>query len=174
MRITLLACLASLAATPVVAQEFEPPPDAAAPDRGTRLGLEGFGVRGGLDFTQHGRLALGATLDLGQLFVARVRLRASGELSVFNGPNVYVGSLEALYYFTGPAEGARPYGGLGLGLAGGASCSADPDCPDLWPGVVLGFELRFRPTFNWLLEYHGMDLLKENRIYAGLTTRLGG
>jgi hypothetical protein len=169
MRIILLACLASLAATPAVAQEFEPPPDAAAPDRGTRLGLEGFGVRGGLDFTQHGRLALGATLDLGQLFVARFRLRASGELSVFNGPNVYVGSLEALYYFTGPAEGDR----TGTGWGWPAPVQRGPTA-DLWPGVVLGFELRFRPTFNWLLEYHGMDWLKENRIYAGLTTRLGG
>lgn len=160
-----LACLASLGTAPGAAQEYE---------GGTRLGLDGFGVRGGLDFTHNGRLAVGTTLDLGQLFTSRLRLRASAELSVFNGPNVYVGSLETLYYFTGPGERTRPYGGLGLGLAGGAECSADPDCPDLWPNVVLGFELRFRPTFNWLLEYHGMDLLRENRIHVGLTTRAGG
>lgn len=174
MRISLIAGLACLAATPGVAQVYEPPADATAPDQGTHLGLDGFGVRGGLDFTHNGRLAVGATLDLGQLFTSRLRLRASAELSVFNGPNVYVGSLETLYYFTGPAERTRPYAGLGLGLAGGEACSADPDCPDLWPNVVLGFELRFRPTFNWLLEYHGMDLLRENRIYVGLTTRAGG
>ena len=177
MRIPLLVWLVwlvCLAITPGAAQEYEPPVDAAAPAGGTHLGLDGFGVRGGLDFTHNGRLAVGATLDLGQLFTPRLRLRASAELSVFNGPNVYVGSLETLYYFTGPAEGARPYAGLGLGLAGGAECSADPDCPDLWPNVVVGFELRFRPTFNWLLEYHGMDLLRENRIHVGLTTRAGG
>ena len=174
MRISLLVCLACLATTPGVAQEYEPPADAAVSDRGTRLGLDGFGVRGGLDFTHNGRLAVGGTLDLGQLFTSRFRLRTSAELSVFNGPNVYVGSLEPVYYFTGPAEGTRPYVGLGLGLAGGSECSADPDCPDLWPNVVLGFELRFRPTFNWLLEYHGMDLLRENRIHIGLTTRAGG
>ena len=174
MRISLVVCLACLAGVPGSAQVYELPAGAIAPDRGTRLGLDGFGVRGGLDFTRHGRLALGATLDLGQLVTSRVRLRASAELSVFNGPNVYVGSLETFYYFTGPAEGTRPYAGLGLGLAGGTACSADPQCPDLWPNVVLGFELRFRPTFNWLLEYHGMDLLRENRIYVGLTTRAGG
>lgn len=177
MRISFVAslvCLASLATTPGAAQEYQPPADAAATDGGTRLGLDGFGVRGGLDFTHNGRLAVGATLDLGQLFTSRLRLRASAELSVFNGPNVYVGSLETLYYFTGPDERTRPYGGLGLGLAGGAECSADPDCPDVWANVVLGFELRFRPTFNWLLEYHGMDLLRENRIHVGLTTRAGG
>ena len=177
MRISFVAslvCLASFATAPGAAQEYEPPADAAATDGGTRLGLDGFGVRGGLDFTHNGRLAVGATLDLGQLFTSRLRLRTSAELSVFNGPNVYVGSLETLYYFTGPDERTRPYGGLGLGLAGGAECSADPDCPDVWANVVLGFELRFRPTFNWLLEYHGMDLLRENRIHVGLTTRAGG
>lgn len=174
MRIVVLACLAALVAPPLRAQEFDPPADAGASDRGTRLGLYGFGVRGGVDFTENGRLALGVTLDMGQLFVPRLRLRSSGELSVFNGPNVYVGSLETLYYFAGPTERARPYAGLGVGVAGSASCSSDPDCPDLWVNAVLGFELRFRPAFNWLLEYHGMDLLRENRIHIGLTTRLGG
>lgn len=173
MRISLLACLACLAATAAAAQADEPPTTQAEPERGTRLGLDGFGVRAGLDFAHNGRLALGATLDLGQLFTSRLRLRASGELSVFNGPNVYVGSLETVYHFTGPAERTRPYAGLGFGVAGGSSCSTDPQCPDVWPNVVLGFELRFRPTFNWLLEYHGMDLLRENRIHIGLTTRAG-
>jgi hypothetical protein len=167
-----LASLASIATTPGAAQEYEPPADVGATDGGTRLGLDGFGVRGGLDFTHNGRLAVGATLDLGQLFTSRLRLRASAELSVFNGPNVYVGSLETLYYFTGPGERTRPYGGLGLGLAGGAECSADPDSP--MRANVVGFELRFRPAFNWLVEYHGMDLLRENRIHVGLTTRAGG
>jgi hypothetical protein len=174
MRAALLACFLALTAVPAGAQDFQPPEDASSSPRGTHLGLYGFGVRGGLDFTENGRLALGVTLDLGQLFVERVRLRPSGELSVFNGPNVYVGSLEALYYFTRPADRTRPYAGVGLGVAGSAACSGDPDCPDLWLNVVLGFELRFRPAFDWLLEYHGMDLLRENRIHVGLTTRLGG
>ena len=174
MRIALLVCLVCLAAASAAAQTYEPPPDVAAEQGGTHLGLDGFGVRAGLDFAHNGRMAVGMTLDAGQLFTARLRLRGSAELSVFNGPNVYVGSVEGIYYFTGPAEATRPYAGLGLGVAGRASCSADPDCPDLWVNVVLGFELRFRPTFNWLLEYHGMDLLRENRILVGLTTRAGG
>jgi len=38
---------------------------------------------------------------------------------------------------------------------------------------VFGFELHYRSTFNWLLEYHAMDALRHNRIYIGLTTRRG-
>ncbi len=173
MRLLLPVCAAVLLAAPVSAQEFRPP-DEGAPASGTRLGLYGFGVRSGVDFTRRGRLALGASLDFGQLFTARLRLRPVAELSVFNGPNTYVGAVDVIYLFTPPDAVARPYAGLGAALAGGARCSADPDCPALWLNVVLGFELRFRPTFNWLLEYHGMDLLRENRILIGLTTRSGG
>lgn len=169
MRLLVLTCLVAAPLVPLAAQEFQPP--AAGGEQGTRIGLYGFGVRAGVDFTENGRLALGATLDLGQIATARLRLRGVGELSVFNAPNVYVGAVEAAYHFTDDAAPARPYAGLGLGLAGGEACSSDPDCPALWFNVVLGFELRFRPTFNWLLEYHGMNLLRENRILAGLTTR---
>lgn len=173
MRPLLALCAAALLAAPVCAQEFRPPDESAAPN-GTRLGLYGFGVRTGVDFTRRGRLALGASLDFGQLFTAQLRLRPVGEVSVFNGPNTYVGALDAIYLFTPPDAVARPYAGIGAALVGGERCSADPDCPALWLNVVVGFELRFRPTFNWMLEYHGMNLLRENRILIGLTTRSGG
>jgi len=39
--------------------------------------------------------------------------------------------------------------------------------------VVFGLELHYRSTFNWLLEYHGMDVLRRHRIYVGFTTRRG-
>jgi len=51
--------------------------------------------------------------------------------------------------------------------------SAQPDCPDVWANVVFGFELHYRSTYNWLLEYHGMDALRRHRFYIGLTTRRG-
>src|SRR3989442_1212949 len=38
---------------------------------------------------------------------------------------------------------------------------------------LFGFELHYRSTFNWLLEYHGMDAFRRNRVYVGLTTRRG-
>jgi len=167
--ITLVGTVASAAAAP--AQQFSPPRSAAAP--GTRLGLFGFGVRGGLDFTGDGQLVLGTTLDAGNLFTSRVRLRPSAEIGVFNGDNTYVASLESLWRFTEDEEVATPYVGIGFSFASHERCGADPDCPDLWLNLVFGFELRYRSTFNWLLEYHGMDALRRHRLYVGLTTRRG-
>ena len=170
-----LAAILSLLlfAAPLRAQEFQPP-ELGGDASGSRFGLYGFGVRGGIDFTDNGRLALGATLDLGQIATARLRPRASFVLSMFNGPNTYVGAADLLYRFGTDDDRAVPYIGAGASLVGGEDCSSDPDCPALWLNFVLGFELRFRPAFNWLIEYHGMDWLHENRLYVGLTTRRGG
>src|SRR6266496_743058 len=62
---------------------------------------------------------------------------------------------------------------LGLGVAGRDGCGADPACPGLWLNTVFGFELHYHSTFNWLLEYHGMDRMRRHRLYIGLTTRRG-
>ena len=165
--------LAGLAAAPrLAAQEFHPPAVHSG-DRGTRLGLFGFGVRGGIDLAGSSQLVFGVTLDAGNLFSDRLRLRPSGEFGVFNGTNSYVGSLEALYRFTPGEQVATPYAGAGLSVAGHDRCGADPACPDLWVNVVVGFELHYRSTFNWVLEYHGMDAFAHNRLYVGLTTRRG-
>jgi hypothetical protein len=173
MRVLAALLPALVLAAHLRAQEFQPP-ELGGDEHGSRIGLYGFGVRGGVDFTDRGRLALGATLDLGRIATARLRPRATFALSVFNGPNVYVGSADLLYRFAADDERAVPYIGAGASLVGAENCSSAPDCPTVWVNVVLGFELRFRPAFNWLLEYHGMDWLRENRIYAGLTTRRGG
>jgi hypothetical protein len=147
----------------------------AAPASGraqTDIGLEGFSVRGGVDFND-GQGVFGATLDLGQLFTERLRLRPAGEIGVWKGANSYVGSLEGIYRFTDDRETAIPYLGTGLALAGHDACGSDPDCPALRVTLVVGFELRFRQTFNWLLEYRGMGSFSHNRLYIGLTTRRG-
>ena len=162
-----------LLAAALAAQQFQPPPASGSAASGTRLGLFGFGVRGGIDFTGDGQFVLGTTLDLGDLLSRRVRLRPSGEIGVFNSANTFVGSLEALYRFTDDDQLAQPYVGTGFSLAGHESCGADPDCPDFWVNLVFGFELHFRSTFNWLLEYHAMDAMRRHRIYVGLTTRRG-
>jgi hypothetical protein len=170
-RIVWLAVFGLLAVEVAQAQEFVPPKNSQ--HRGTRIGLFGFGVRGGVDVRGAGQLVLGSTLDIGNLFTSRVRLRPSAEIGVFNGPNTYVGSMEVLWRFTDDEVVATPYIGGGLGVAGRDNCSADPKCPGVWVNAVFGFELHYRSTFNWLLEYHGMDRLRRHRFFIGLTTRRG-
>jgi hypothetical protein len=169
----LVLLLVAEGAVPLAAQEFHPPPVPRAGGGGTRLGLFGFGVRSGIDLAGNTQMVFGVTLDAGNLFAPRFRLRPSGEIGVFNGVNSYVGSLEALYRFTGDEETATPYFGGGFSLVGHDACGNDPDCPALWANLVIGFELHYRSTFNWLLEYHAMDRFRHNRFYVGLTTRRG-
>jgi hypothetical protein len=157
----------------LVAQEFHPPPVANAGRHGTRMGLFGFGVRSGIDLAGKTQVVFGVALDGGDLLGPRLRIRPSGEIGVFNGVNSYVGSLEAVYRFTDDAQSVTPFAGGGFSLAGHDACGNDPDCPDLWANVVIGFELHYRSTFNWLLEYHAMDHFRHNRFYVGLTTRRG-
>lgn len=158
-----------LAPAALVCQEFEPPSESGG--SGFRLGLLGFGTRAGIDFEGDDQFVLGVALDLGDLGTPRVRLRPSAELGVGGDVDTYVFNIESVFRFTDDVELAVPYVGLGLGIFGREHCAAAPDCPDAWVNALLGFELRFRPTFNWLLEYHGLDALRRNRIYIGLTTR---
>lgn len=166
-----LFVVAAAAAVDARAQQFQPPKNGK--HGGTRIGLFGFGVRGGVDFRRSGQLVLGTTLDLGDLFSNRLRLRPSAEVGVFNGPNTYVGNFEVLWRFTDDEEVATPYIGGGIGVAGRDGCGTDPQCPDLWVNTVFGFELHYRSTFNWLLEYHGLDRMRRHRLFIGLTTRRG-
>lgn len=172
MRFLATIFLAAVTAGSLTAQQFSAPKSGAA-GGGTRIGLFGFGVRTGIDFKGAGHLVLGTTFDMGNLFSNRVRLRPSAEIGVFNGENTYVASMEALWRFTDDEEIATPYIGTGLSLAGHDACGSDPQCPDVWLNLVFGFELHYRSTFNWLVEYHGMDALRRHRIYIGLTTRRG-
>src|SRR5256886_3707589 len=98
-RVGLSLLLAVAAAAALAAQEFHPPPVRSAGD-GTRLGLLGFGVRGGNDLSGKTQLVFGVTLDSGNLLSNRFRLRPSGELGVFNGVNTCLGCLEWLHLLT--------------------------------------------------------------------------
>jgi hypothetical protein len=155
------------------AQEFHPPPVQRSSDQGTRLGLFGFGVRGGVDVSHGRQMVFGVTLDAGHLFGSRFRIRPSGEIGVFNGVNSYIASLEALYRFTPDNQPVTPYAGGGFSIVGHDACGSDPDCPAAWVNLVVGLELHYRSTFNWLLEYHAMNHFDHNRFYVGLTTRRG-
>jgi hypothetical protein len=171
MRIVMLVLGTVLAAHGVAAQEFVPPKSGT--HRGTRIGLFGFGVRSGVDLHGAGQLLLGTTLDVGDLFSSRVRMRPSAEIGVFNGPNTYVGNFDTMWRFTEDEQVATPYIGLGLSVAGRERCGADPQCPDLWLNLTFGFEMHYRSTFNWMMEYRAMDTLRRHRVYVGLTTRRG-
>lgn len=168
----IVVCLSLAAPAALNGQQFQPPGTSGI-EKGTRIGVFGFGVKGGLDFRGDDQFIAGASLDLGNLFFSRLRLRPSGEIGVFNGSNTYVGSFEALFRFTDDNQLAQPYVGTGFSLAGQEDCGSTSGCPAVWINIVFGFELHYRSTFNWLLEYHGMDLLRRHRFYIGLTTRRG-
>ena len=171
MRVMIMAAIGLLVARLGSAQEFVPPKSAT--HGGTRIGLFGFGVRGGVDLRGAGQFVLGTTLDVGNLFSNRIRLRPSAEIGVFNSPNSYVGSLDVLWRFAEDEEVATPYIGAGLAIAGRQGCAADPNCPGLWANLAFGFELHYRSIFNWLMEYRALDVLHRHRVYVGLTTRRG-
>lgn len=173
MRTVWLVAIGATMATPLASQEFHPPPVHRAHASGTHIGLFGFGVRTGADFGGRGAAVLGVTLDLGSIAVDRFRLRPSTEIGILNGPNTYVASIETVYRLAADNRAAIPYTGVGIAVAGHAGCGTDPGCPALWGNFVFGIEVRYRSTFNWLLEYHGLDLFRRNRLYLGLTTRRG-
>src|SRR5437763_15411539 len=156
MRTTGATLAAAAVATGLAAQKFHPPAVRRGHDRGTRLGLFGFGVRGGLD-RGSSQLVLGTTLDAGNLVNPRLRLRPAIELGIFHGANTYAGSVEVAFRFTGDERVATPYLGGGFSLAGHDGCAGDPDCPGIWAHVLVGVELHYRSTLNWLLEYLAIE-----------------
>lgn len=162
------------------AQEFIPPdrrPSPAPPPaenppvqsepRGLFIDIFAFSTRAGAQVNRDGQAVLGSTVDLVQLGTPRFRLRPSFEVG-FGQPEKSLGvNLEAIYRFQPDAAPAIPYVGLGAGYYD------DGTTDFIWPTVALGFELPLRRSYNWLVEYHGLDGLKRSRFFIGLTTRGG-
>ncbi len=174
--LTLLPLVLLLALPPgrARAQEFQPPQEqAAGSTSGLRFGLFGFGTRLGVDPSGSKQAILGTTLDLGDLFTDRVRLRPSVEIGLGDTVTTYVVNLEALFRFTPDSEIAVPYVAFGPALYSQENCGSAADCPRVWAQFALGFELKFSDHMNWLLEYHGEDALRRHRFFIGLTTRRG-
>ena len=163
-----LACVTPAAA----AQEFEPPgggSDTASSGSGVRVDLFGFSVRGGIDVTPPTQWVVGTTLDVAELWSPRVRARPSLEVSS-DGNAVHLHwSGEVTYRFEPDNAPAIPYVGVGIG-----HMTRCPGCTTIWPTVVMGFELKFRPAFNWLIEYHALDRFGRHRFFVGLATRSAG
>ena len=161
---------------PARAQEFQPPQQqAGGAGHGVRLGLYGFGTRLGVDPSGNKQAILGTTLDAGDLFTDRVRLRPSAEIGLGDSVTTYVVNLELLFRFTADSELAVPYVAFGPALYSQEHCGTVTgiDCPAIWAQFALGFEIKLRGHLNWLLEYHGEDALRRHRFFIGLTTRRG-
>jgi hypothetical protein len=169
-RLFLLALPLALAAPPAAAQEFHPPSGGvteSAPN-GVAVDLFGFSVLGGLDVTHGTQWVLGTSFDVAELWSPRVRFRPSVEIASAGGSAVtFHWAGEIVYRFEPDNAPAIPYVGIGIGHMSGAH-------PTIWPTIVLGFELQFRPSFNWLLEYHSLDRLGRHRFLIGLSTRGSG
>jgi hypothetical protein len=166
-RLTLLLCGLAAGAAPAAAQDFQPPEaSAAGSSSGMRIDLLGFTSRAGIDVSRGGALVLGTTVDIAQLGSPQVRLRPSFEYSGAGSSTAVHVSTEIIYRFQPDRAPAIPYAGLGLGYFAPSEGSER-----LWLTLVMGFELEFRPSFNWLLEYHALDRLGRHRFLVGLATR---
>ena len=181
MRVSVVLLLAAYAAVPALrAQDFRPPDSAAgrrtadsstapasAESSAFRFGILGFSTRAGGQVTQDGQAVLGTTIDLVQLGSPRVRLRPSVEVG-FGRPEKSLGAnVEILFRFQPETAPAIPYIGAGAGYYD------DGSVEHVWPTFVLGFELPYRPTVRWLVEYHGLDGLRRSRFFVGLAASTG-
>lgn len=165
-----LACLALAIAHAGAAQEFQPPSGGSAPPGtggGIRIGLFGFSSRAGSQINKGGEAILGTTVDIAQLGSPNVRLRPSFEFGAGRSvPSTHV-ALEVIYRFQPDGAAAIPYVGAGVGY------NDSGPSEQVWPNLVMGFEVAFRPTFNWLLEYHSLDRMGRHRFLVGLSARTG-
>jgi hypothetical protein len=169
-RIALFLAGLACAAAPAAAQDFQPPESrAAAGPSGVRIDLLGFSSRVGIDVSRGGALVLGSAVDIAELGSPQVRLRPSFEYSGAAGTTAIHVATEVIFRFQPDRAPAIPYLGLGLGYYAPSEGSER-----LWLNVVMGFELAFRPSFNWLMEYHALDRLGRHRFLVGLSTRGSG
>ncbi len=174
MRTVARLAVLALALAPVAgraqAQEFRPPASGGSSyPGGIQVDLFGFTTRAGIDVTSPRSWVIGNTVDVAELWTPQVRLRPSVEVSLEGSTVRLHWAGELIYRFMPDNAPAIPYVGLGVGHM--THC---PGCVTIWPTVTLGFELAFRPGFNWLLEYHALDRLGRHRFLIGLATRGGG
>ena len=163
-----LACVAPRAP----AQEFQPPSGGGqgyTSGTGFEMDLFSFSTRAGIDVSRPAQWVVGTTVDIAEMWSPRVRLRPSLEVSSDGNVTRLHWSGEVIYRFQPDNAPAIPYVGLGVGHM--THCIG---CTDLWPTVVMGFELRFRPAFNWLIEYHALDRLGRHRFLIGLSAHGAG
>lgn len=172
MLVTGLVCAAATAR----AQEFQPPAERSqgAGSGRLRVDLLGFSSRVGTDLSNGGALVLGSAMDVAELGSPQVRLRPSFEYSATGNSRALHVATEVIYRFQPDRAAAIPYAGVGIGyFSRDSTSSTSLGQTRIWLNVVMGFELGFRPNFNWLLEYHALDRLGRHRFLVGLSTRGG-
>lgn len=156
----------------VAAQDFLPP-EQTARRRAFYVGLEGFTSRFGIDVTDDNQAVVGTGLDLGNVGSDRFRFRSMVEVGFGSGTDTYVFGVDVVYRFMPETERAVPYVGIGPGVFTAEDCASFASCPKVWPQFTIGFELRMRQAFNWLLEYRAEDAFGRHRLFVGLTSRRG-
>ena len=167
-RLILVALPLALAAPRAAAQEFRPPSGGGVSSGGGfRLDLFSFSTRAGIDVNRPAQWVVGSTLEVAELWSPRVRFRPSLEIASDGDVVRFHWAGEVMYRFQADDAPAIPYVGVGIGHM--SKCSGP--CTTIWPTVAMGFELRFRPAFNWLVEYHALDRLGRHRFLIGLVTR---
>ncbi|HXY19997.1 MAG TPA: hypothetical protein VEH83_08390 [Gemmatimonadales bacterium] len=172
IRLMLVAAAFVCAAPRAPAQEFQPPSGGGqgyGSGTGFEMDLFSFSTRAGIDVSRPAQWVVGSTVDIAEMWSPRVRLRPSLEVSSDGSTTRLHWSGEIIYRFQPDNAPAIPYVGLGVGHM--TNCAG---CTDLWPTVVMGFELRFRPAFNWLIEYHALDRLGRHRFLIGLSAHGAG
>jgi hypothetical protein len=176
VRLVALLAAFTLAAAVARAQEFQPPSSGrpSTGPGGLRVDLIGFSTRAGIDVSGGTALVLGSAVDVAELWSPNVRLRPSVEFSGSGTTTALHVAIEVVYRFQPDRAPAIPYVGFGLGYFKQESGGESGGVHKVWPTIAMGFELAFRPSFNWLLEYHALDRLGRHRFMLGLSTRGGG
>jgi hypothetical protein len=173
--LALVTALLAGAAVPAAAQDFVPPSTGGgSASNGLRVDLIGFSTRVGADVSRGGSLVLGSAFDVAELWSPQVRLRPSFEFSAAGSTRSLHVAAEVIYRFQPDRAAAIPYAGIGVGYFAQDSSASNGRQRRVWLNLVMGFELAFRPEFNWLLEYHALDRLGRHRFLVGLSTRGGG
>lgn len=168
IRLMLVAVPLACATPRASAQEYIPPSRGghSSAGNGFQVDLFSFSTRVGVDVSYPAQWVVGSTVDIAEMGSPRVRLRPSFEVSSDGSRIQLHWAGEVVYRFQPDDAPAIPYVGFGIGHM--TRCGG---CTTLWPTVVMGFELRFRPSFNWLVEYHALDRLGRHRFLIGLATR---
>lgn len=177
LRIALAAALVAASAAQARAQEFTPPGGSSQSTPGVAPGVEfgilGFSTRAGIQVNRGTQGIIGSTVDVASLWSPQVRLRPSFEMGFGKYGKSLHGALEVIYRLQPDEAPAIPYLGAGLGYydSGTSADTTQPHIQKVYINLVMGFELPFRPSFNWLFEYHSLDRLGQHRFLIGLATR---
>ena len=175
LRVILVAGAVAASATPALAQEFTPPGGSSSQtspgSADVEFGIFGFSTRAGMQVNRDVQGVIGSTFDVATLWSPQVRLRPSLELGFGRAAKSLHAAVEVVYRFQPDDAPSVPYLGVGVGYYDSGASATQAQVQKAFINLVMGFELPFRPTYNWLFEYHALDRLGQHRFLIGLATR---